>query len=135
MRGRCSESGCKRIASADSPFCPVHRVRQVATSEMSANPAYQRWGEHAEIDPVLVSLMQQAGSVKGLNGEIGALRLVLHQLLTDDSLPVGDLARHVARITAVIAQVCKTQRVIDGETGDSITDALTQLLIELDGGK
>lgn len=132
---RCAEPGCQRVSSSGSALCALHRVRAVAMPVTPANGSvFGVLPNDGQLDPVLVGLLQKAGTDAGLNGEIGALRLVLHRLLTDHELPVADLARHVARVTAVIAQVCRAQRAISGEMADGITDALTQLLVELDGG-
>ena len=78
-------------------------------------------------------MIQQAAAEEGLADEIGILRIVLARLLLEETDP-AQLAESVARVTGVAVQAARAQRAISGEQAAGITEAVTQLLIELDGG-
>jgi hypothetical protein len=117
----------------------VHRARGKAPSQLHApGPANGSINGAATsglyVDPAVLDMVREAGGDISLDGELGALRLVLSKLLQDDGLPVAELAKHVARIAATAAVVAKAKRAISGELAEGITDALTQILVDLGNG-
>ncbi len=80
----------------------------------------------------LKEVIGQAAAERSLTDEIGALRFVLARLLAEEE-DVTKLATSVARVATVAIQAARTQRAISGELADGLTEALTQILTELDG--
>ena len=76
-------------------------------------------------------MIAQAAAERGVLEEIGALRLVLARLLVEED-DLTKLAANVARVASVAVQAARAQRTIDGEVAQSLTEALTQILIEMD---
>ncbi len=80
----------------------------------------------------LKEVIAQAAAERSLTDEIGALRFVLARLLAEED-DLTKLATGVARVATVAIQAARTQRAISGELPDGLTEALTQILTELDG--
>lgn len=85
----------------------------------------------ALFDDYLARVIAQAAAERGVLEEIGALRLVLARLLVEED-DLTKLAANVARVASVAVQAARAQRAIDGEVAQSLTAALTQILIEMD---
>mgnify|MGYP001445024594 FL=1 len=77
-------------------------------------------------------MIAQAAAEASVNHELGALRYVLARLLAEEEDPIA-LAKAVARVASVSVQAARAQRAISGAVADSLTDAVTQILIELGG--
>jgi hypothetical protein len=86
----------------------------------------------ALFDDYLARVITEAAAERGLVEEIGALRLVLARLLVEED-DLSKLAANVARVASVAVQAARAQRAITGEVAQGLTEALTQILIELDG--
>jgi hypothetical protein len=67
----------------------------------------------------------------GLTEEIGALRFVLHRLLSEED-DLAKLAAGVARIASVVIQAAKAQQALSGNRSDELAAALMRALAELD---
>src|SRR5262245_42420402 len=154
-RAACSVPGCPRPARAGAALCLQHArahaprpIRPVILDQVAAE-ARQRQGAAAEefarrhetgdyrglFGEKVAAMIQQAAQEKGVTEEIGVLRIVMARLLAElraGDGPVAQLAAAIAKIAAVSIQAAKTQRAISGELAGSLTDALTQILVELD---
>ena len=76
--------------------------------------------------------MAQAAEEAGVADELGALRIVLARLMEEeDDLVV--LAGLVARVASVSIQAARLQRAISGQLAESLTDAVTTILADLEG--
>ncbi len=76
--------------------------------------------------------MAQAAEEAGVADELGALRIVLARLMEEeDDLVV--LAGLVARVASVSIQAARLQRAISGQLAESLTDAVTSILVDLEG--
>ena len=76
--------------------------------------------------------MAEAAGEAGVSDELGALRIVMARLLTEeDDLVV--LAQLIARIASVSIQAARVQRAISGQQAESLTEALTSILTDLEG--
>jgi hypothetical protein len=62
--------------------------------------------------------------------EIEALRLVLARLLAEEDDPAR-LASSIPRIVDTVVRALRTQRTLDGTLAEGLTEAMTQLLVEL----
>ena len=78
--------------------------------------------------------MAQAAAQAGVADELGALRIVMARLLTEQDDPVV-LAPLIARIASVSIQAARVQRAISGQLAETITEAVTSILVDLDGGE
>jgi hypothetical protein len=79
----------------------------------------------------LGEVMAEAAGEAGVADELGALRVVMARLLTEeDDLVV--LAQLVARIASVSIQAARVQRTISGQLAESLTEALTTILTDLE---
>lgn len=67
-----------------------------------------------------------------LTEEIGALRFVLHRLLSEED-DLARLAAGVARIASVVIQAAKAQQALSGNRSDELAAALMRALADLDG--
>jgi hypothetical protein len=77
-------------------------------------------------------VMAQAAEGAGVADELGALRIVMARLMEEeDDLVV--LAGLVARVASVSIQAARIQRAITGQLAESLTDAVTTILADLDG--
>jgi hypothetical protein len=82
----------------------------------------------------LGEVMAQAGEEAGVADELGALRVVMARLMEEeDDLVV--LAGLVARVASVSIQAARIQRAINGQLAESLTDAVTTILADLDGSE
>jgi len=80
----------------------------------------------------LGEVMAQAAEKAGVADELGALRIVLARLMEEeDDLVV--LAGLVARVASVSIQAARLQRAISGQLAESLTDAVTTILADLEG--
>src|SRR5215213_4920476 len=80
----------------------------------------------------LGEVMAQAAEEAGVTDELGALRVVLARLMEEeDDLVV--LAGVVARVASVSIQAARIQRAITGQLAESLTDAVTTILADIDG--
>jgi hypothetical protein len=83
---------------------------------------------------VLREIVEQAAGEPGLADEIGVLRVVLARLMVEERDP-KQLAESVSRVAAVAIQAARAQRAISGEQAEGFTNAVTQILMELDAGE
>ena len=81
----------------------------------------------------LGEVMAQAAEEAGVADELGALRVVMARLLTEEEDLVV-LAPLIARIASVSIQAARVQRAISGQLAESLTEALTTILADLEGG-
>ena len=82
----------------------------------------------------LGEVMAQAAEEAGVADELGALRIVMARLMEEeDDLVV--MAGLVARVASVSIQAARIQRAITGQLAESLTDAVTTILADLDGGE
>ena len=84
-------------------------------------------------EPPLGEVLSQAAAEQGLADEVGAVRVALARLLTEEE-DASKLAVGVARLVGVAIQAVKTRRAI-GEgtegTSDELTAALSRMLDEI----
>jgi hypothetical protein len=81
----------------------------------------------------LAGVMEQAAAEAGVGDELAVLRIVMARLLAEEDDPVV-LAKAISRVAAVSIQAARIQRAISGQVAESLTDAITTILAELDGG-
>jgi hypothetical protein len=82
------------------------------------------------VDAALRRLESATAGPETLVDEIGALRLVLARLLADEDDPAR-LASSIPRIVDTTVRAIRAQRTLSGALAESLTEAMTQLLIEL----
>jgi hypothetical protein len=147
---RCAATGCGRFVRQGSVFCTRHAPGDgngvgEQGSALSApgftgdelGEEFRRrveTGEYRQLfNDRLNEVIRQAAEERGLADEIGILRVVLARILFEERDP-ATLAQSVSRVVAVAIQAARAQRAISGEQAGSLTDALTQILTDLDTG-
>lgn len=140
---RCAAPGCGRYVARGTVWCTRHASEvdgEIGPPELDAlderTAEFERRlarGEYRHLfGEVLREIIKQAANEPGLADEIGVLRIVLARLLVEESDP-KHLAASVSRVAAVAIQAARAQRAISGEQADGLTDAITRILIEMDG--
>ena len=144
---RCAAPGCGRFVARGNAGCArhadmatalAHPIELMGTIELDERAAeFERRlarGDYRHLfGEVLREIIRQAANEPGLADEIGVLRIVLARLLVEESDP-KHLAASVSRVAAVAIQAARAQRAITGAQADGLTDAITRILIEMDGG-
>ena len=122
--------------SATDPFDCRPRQRHLFPDSRSARfRARLESGDYRELlGERLGEVMAQAAAEAGVGEELGALRIVMARLLTEEDDPVV-LAPLIARIASVSIQAARVQRAISGQLAESLTEALTSVLTNLDGSE
>lgn len=138
---RCQSAGCSRYAVKGHLVCTMHlvnagKIKPQPPGDDDPGGRFRARLEQAEtyrdlLGPKLGRLMKEAAAEQDLTDELGTIRLVMARVMDEEPDPVR-LANAVSRLTNVAVQVMKAQRVLSGEMADSLTDALTQILLELD---
>lgn len=141
---RCRRPGCRNWAMRGRAYCWPHRA-----DEGSEGRGEERVGEQdtgtglgagssvetrhlfvRRVDAALSRLESTMAGPESLADEIGALRLVLARLLVAEEDPAR-LASSIPRIVDATVRAMRAQRTLSGALAESVTEALTQLLIEL----
>lgn len=143
-RRRCATPGCGRFVRPGATWCRSHGDEAVG-AEGGASGEDERAEAAAEFrrrldegdyrrlfDATLREVIAQAAAERGLADEIGALRVVLARLLLEED-DLSKLVTGVARLASVTVQAARAQRAIAGEQADGLTEAIAQILAELDG--
>ncbi len=81
-------------------------------------------------DQRIAGVIARAGSEGSLNDEIGALRLVLARVLAEEEDPAR-LATSIPRIVDAVVRAVRAQWTLSGTMAEDLTEALTQVLIDL----
>jgi hypothetical protein len=81
----------------------------------------------------LNALMAQAAAEGGVADELAVLRIVMARLLAEEDDAVV-LAKTIARVAAVSIQAARAQRVLSGQMAETMTDAITTILMEFATG-
>jgi hypothetical protein len=88
----------------------------------------------ARIEERVAAVLAQAGNPQPLTEEIGALRLVLARVLAEEDDP-GRLASSIPRIVDTVVRAMRAQHALSGAMAEHLTEALTQVLLELGLGQ
>ncbi len=88
----------------------------------------------ARIEERVAAVLEQAGSAQPLAEEIGALRLVLARVLAEQDDPER-LATSIPRIVDTVVRAMRAQHALSGAMAEHLTEALTQVLVELGLGE
>lgn len=139
---RCARPGCRAWAMRGRAYCWAHRAaREPADAAETSTSASVGAGVGVSmeetralfarrVEAVLNRLQSASAEPESLAEEIGALRLVLARLLAGEDDPAR-LASSIPRIVDTTVRAIRAQRTLSGALAESLTEALTQLLIEL----
>lgn len=151
VAARCMAVGCGRFVRAGEHFCRRHTLDDDVGDDIST--AGEDAGAQAEtrrersaefrrrlaegdyrslFDEQLARAMAQAASGEGVFDELGALRFVMARLLFEED-DLTELATNVARVAGVAVQTARAQKLLNGDAATRFTDAVTHILMELDG--
>ncbi|MCM8749462.1 hypothetical protein NET02_09910 [Thermomicrobiaceae bacterium CFH 74404] len=128
QRRRCARPGCRAWAMRGHDFCRMHRTG--GREPPSRDEALLR----GRLEERIAAMLEQAGSAQSLAEEIGALRLVLARVLAEEDDPER-LATSIPRIVDTVVRAVRAQRALSGVMAEHLTEALTQVLIELGLGE
>lgn len=142
---RCMAIGCGRFVRAGELFCSRHAVDEEyeatpldpdETAHRQRSAEFRRRlaeGDYRSLfDEQIARAMAQAASGDGVFDELGALRFVMARLLFEEE-DLTQLATNVARVAGVAVQTARAQKLLNGEAAARFTDAVTRILMELDG--
>jgi hypothetical protein len=120
-------SGATLDSSPQRPDSEARRQAAAAFRERLKDGTYRElFGKR------LGELMAQAAAEEGVDDEIAVLRIVMARLMAEEADALK-LAQAIARITGVSIQAARVRRAINGQRADSLVEALTQALLELEG--
>ena len=109
------------------------RAHLSAEERRTANPRARRRRPTFEqqIEEVVARFATEAGlEQESLSEEIGALRIVLARLLAEEDDPAR-LATSIPRVVDTVVRARRAERSMSGARAESLTQAVTQVLIEL----
>ena len=141
-RPRTSESGGETTPSVNDPLdsksSTPRPLDSSAGRRRAAKAAFRarlESGDYRELfGGRLGEVMAQAAEEASVADELGALRIVMARLMEEeDDLEV--LAGLVARVASVSIQAARIQRAITGQLAESLTDAVTTILADLEGSE
>jgi hypothetical protein len=110
------------------------RAHLSAEARQATRPAAERRripNFEQQIEEVVARFATEAGlEQESLSEEIGALRIVLARLLAEEDDPAR-LATSIPRVVDTVVRARRAERSISGARAESLTQAVTQVLIEL----
>jgi hypothetical protein len=129
----CQRAGCRAWAMHGYEFCRAHQT--VLERAIDRQP----WSVDELTSRRIASILLRAGvpdqdRAPPLDDEIGALRLVLARVLETEDDP-RRLASSIPRIVDALVRATRAQRQVQGDQAEGLTEALTQVLIELGLGE
>lgn len=124
---RCAVPGCRAWAMRGHEVCRAHR-------DWGREPPAGEAALRARLEERIAAVLAQAGGAQSLAEEIGALRLVLARVLAEEDDPAR-LAASIPRIVDAVVRAVRAQRALSGVQAEGLTEALTQVLIELGLGE
>jgi hypothetical protein len=125
----CQRTGCRAWAMRGGEFCRAHQTvldRAVDRQNGVTDELVSRR---------IASILLRAGvpeqeRAPPLDDEIGALRLVLARVLETEDDP-RRLATSIPRIVDALVRATRAQHQVQGDQAEGLTEALTQVLLEL----
>ena len=139
---RCARSGCRAWAVRGTAYCRWHQgdagfggenprgvVGESADGYGGLGPAIEE-----RLADVLVMLTGHGETGDLLDEAIAALRVVLAKVLAEEQ-DAGRLATSIPRIVDSVVRAVRARRAVSGAVAEDLTEALTQILIELGVGE
>ena len=83
------------------------------------------------LPPELQRLIAEQGREGSLAEEIGALRVVLAQLLATGGADAAALSQSVPRVVNAIVRAQRTQRLLAGESAGDLNEMMTRILADM----
>jgi hypothetical protein len=87
------------------------------------------------LPPELQQLIAEQGREGSLAEEIGALRVVLAQLLATGGADAVALSQSVPRVVNAIVRAQRTQRLLAGESAGDLNEMMTRILADMGLGE
>jgi hypothetical protein len=107
------------------------RVALAEPTRADAAPRRRRPHFEQQIEEVVTRFATEAGlEHESLSEEISALRIVLARLLAEED-DAARLASSIPRVVDAVVRAVRAQRSISGALAEGLTQAVTQVLIEL----
>jgi hypothetical protein len=125
----CTTPRLRDTSTDHRPLTESGRRRAAATAFRARLEA----GDYRELfGGRLGELMARAAEEAGVTQELGALRIVMARLMEEED-DLIELAPLIARIASVSIQAARVQRAMSGQLAESLTEALTTILAEMNG--
>jgi hypothetical protein len=131
---RCNQPGCNRFAAPAHLACRAHITADADETARRLDWAAMAGSYRELLGPTLSRIMAEAAADTGLDDEVGALRVTMARVLSEESDPVR-LAQAISRLSAASVAAARARRAITGELADNLTDALSQILLDLDAAR
>jgi hypothetical protein len=122
------------LASGNGPPTSDSPTDRLPTPDSSFRARLESSDYRELLGERLGEVMAEAAAEAGVADELGALRIVMARLLTEEEDLVVQ-ARLIARIASVSIQAARVQRAINGQLAETLTEALTAILTNLEGGE
>jgi hypothetical protein len=133
---RCAHQGCRAWAMRGQEACRVHSRRAGISGHEEESPIEEPIAlAPVPLPPELERLIAERGRGENLAAEIGALRVVLAQLLATAGGDAGRLSQDVPRVVNAIVRAVRVQYLLAGESAGDLTASLTRILAELGVGE
>jgi len=134
---RCERVGCRAWAVRGESLCYAHLTQAARPPRDCAEDGRAVISPrlHDALETRLEELVSRyVGDAdlerESLAEEIGALRIVLARLLAEEE-SASRLATSIPRVVDAVVRAVRAQRSMSGALAESLTDAVTQVLLEL----
>ncbi len=134
---RCERAGCRAWPVRGESLCYAHLTQHVGRTDDGApldEPIVSSRIQDAleeRIEELVSRYVADAGLERdSLTEEIGALRIVLARLLAEEE-SAARLATSIPRVVDAVVRAVRMQRSMSGALAEGLTDAVTQVLLEL----
>ncbi len=134
---RCERTGCRAWAMRGQSLCYAHMSQRAGRSDTDeqdgaaiVSPRLQNVLEE-RIEELVSRYVADVGLEReSLGEEISALRIVLARLLAEEHSPTR-LATSIPRVVDAVVRAVRAERSMSGALAEGLTDAVTQVLLEL----
>ena len=134
---RCERTGCRAWAVRGESLCYAHLTQRagrvddrIQGDDRIVSPRVQDALE-ARVEEFVSHYVADAGLERdSLAEEIGALRVVLARLLAEEE-SAARLATSIPRVVDAVVRAVRVQRSMSGALAEGLTEAVTQVLLEL----
>lgn len=132
---RCARAGCRAWSMRGRETCRVHGGRAATAAGDEEEVQEPVSLAPVTLSPELLRQIAEDGRRETLAEEIGALRVVLAQLLATTGDDAARLSQEVPRVVNAIVRAVRAQYLLTGESAGDLTASLTRVLAELGVGE
>ena len=130
----CQRAGCRAWAMRGGEFCRSHQTVLERAVDRQNGVTDELVSRRIASILLRAGVPDQNRAPPPLDDEIVALRLVLARVLDSEADP-RRLATSIPRIVDALVRATRAQRQVQGDQAEGLTEALTQVLLELGLGE